>query len=184
MFCYLIRHGKDDETLRGGWSDTPLTKEGAVQAEVLAARLAGDGEQNIARIYASDLPRARQTAQILSQKTRIPIEYLPGFREVNNGVLAGMKNEDALAQYPGLFWNALEWEEAYPGGESPREFYERISAAWRVFTADVMAQNQNVILVTHGGVINVILHIVKGLDYSNRNKPFPVKHTEVIAIEL
>ena len=27
MTCYLLRHGKDDDTLRGGWSDAPLTAE-------------------------------------------------------------------------------------------------------------------------------------------------------------
>ena len=26
MICYLVRHGKDDDSVRGGWSDYSLTK--------------------------------------------------------------------------------------------------------------------------------------------------------------
>lgn len=32
MICYLVRHGQDDETVRGGWSDHPLTEAGIHQA--------------------------------------------------------------------------------------------------------------------------------------------------------
>ena len=37
MICYLVRHGKDDDTVRGGWSQQPLTDEGKVQAAELIA---------------------------------------------------------------------------------------------------------------------------------------------------
>ena len=66
MICYLVRHGKDDETVRGGWSDSPLTAEGVQQAERLAAELLAAGGLSIGVIYSSDLPRARQTAAILA----------------------------------------------------------------------------------------------------------------------
>ena len=36
MTCYLVRHGKDDDTVRGGWSEQPLSDEGKAQAEALA----------------------------------------------------------------------------------------------------------------------------------------------------
>ena len=34
MTCYLVRHGKDDDTVRGGWSEQPLSDEGKAQAAV------------------------------------------------------------------------------------------------------------------------------------------------------
>ena len=37
MICCLVRHGKDDDTVRGGWSQQPLTDEGKVQAAELIA---------------------------------------------------------------------------------------------------------------------------------------------------
>lgn len=55
------------------------------------------------------------------------------FREINNGSLAGMPKEQARSQYPGIYYSALEWEQAYPDGESPKLFYERVSAAWNNF---------------------------------------------------
>lgn len=30
MICYLVRHGKDDDSVRGGWSKSPLSDEGIV----------------------------------------------------------------------------------------------------------------------------------------------------------
>ena len=90
MFCYIIRHGKDDDTVRGGWSDAPLTACGCTETERLAEQLARI--QNIKKIYSSDLKRAVQTAQIIDKQMNCGIEYISGFREVNNGRLAGMKN--------------------------------------------------------------------------------------------
>ena len=37
MVCYLVRHGKDDDTVRGGWSQQPLTAEGKIQADRMAS---------------------------------------------------------------------------------------------------------------------------------------------------
>ena len=52
MICYLVRHGKDDDTVRGGWSQYPLTEEGIQQAEALAAQIAN--HTNIRIIYSRD----------------------------------------------------------------------------------------------------------------------------------
>ena len=103
MKCYLVRHGKDDDSVRGGCSDAPLTEQGIEQVNALANDLASNLQLNISRIFSSDLFRAKQTAEIISKAINVPVVYLPQFREVNNGVLAGMKNTEALKKYPGLF---------------------------------------------------------------------------------
>lgn len=182
MICYLVRHGKDDDTLRGGWSQRPLTDEGEVQAAELADFVQKSG-LGIQQIYSSDLLRAMQTAQIVADSLRLPIAPKPEFREANNGNLAGMKNELAAEQYPGLYWNTLAWEQQYPGGESPKEFYERIRCAWDVLQKDILERNENVMLVTHGGVMHVILSIVKGEIYSNQASPRKIRNAELIALK-
>ena len=63
MICYIIRHGKDDETIRGGQSQHPLTEEGVQQIMALAEKLVDN--MDVKRIYTSDLCRTMQTAQIL-----------------------------------------------------------------------------------------------------------------------
>ena len=182
MICYLVRHGKDDDTVRGGWSGQPLTDAGKAQADELASFIQRSGLE-IKHIYSSDLLRAMQTAQSVADKLYLPIIPMPELREVNNGDLAGMKNDLASKMYPGLYWNTLDWEQRYPGGESPREFYERISTAWDAFQKLVLEQNENVMLVTHGGVINVILSIVNGEKYSNKTSMRKIRNAELIALE-
>ena len=39
MKVYLVRHGADDDSIRGGWSNHPLTDEGLKQSEELAKKL-------------------------------------------------------------------------------------------------------------------------------------------------
>ena len=182
MICYLVRHGKDDGTVRGGWSQQPLTNEGKAQADELASFVQGS-DLAIKHIYSSDLLRAMQTAQSVADKLHLPIVPMPEFREVNNGDLAGMKNDLASKLYPGLYWNTLGWEQRYPGGESPKEFYERISTAWDAFQKMVLEQNETVLLVTHGGVIHVVLSIVNGEKYSNKSVMRKIRNAELIALE-
>lgn len=185
MKVFLIRHGKDDESVRGGWSGSPLTEDGIVQIKELAGDLARRRESlGITRLFSSDLKRAAQTAEIIAPALQLEIEYLPEFRETNNGLLAGMKNDEALIKYPGLFWSALAWDEHYPEGESPHEFYVRISKAWRDLKSAAKESGGNVILVTHGGVINVIQCIEHGIDYSNKANPFPIGNAEMIGISI
>ena len=180
MIVYLIRHGADDSTKRGGWSDQPLTDEGLEQSEQLAQTLI-ERKCEAAKIVSSDLPRAKQTAEILAKRLHLPVAFSPDFREVNNGALAGMENAVAEKQYPGLYWKSLAWEQRYPGGESPRAFYERIKSAWE----KLIAGNQDsLILVTHGGVINVILHLLNGVPYSNKNTAFTIKAAACMEIQI
>jgi len=133
-FAYKVRrayetdpHGQDDPACRGGWSDHDLTPEGAAQAKALAARLKACGEAySLAAVITSDLPRAVTTGSILADALSLPVVKEPRLREINNGDVAGMANETALKRYPGLFFSTLQMDEAYPKGESPRAFHDRI----------------------------------------------------------
>lgn len=182
MICYLVRHGQDDDTVRGGWSDASLTSDGFAQAKCLADQIQRE-HVPIDRIYSSDLKRARQTAEVLAEQLDIPICFRPEFRETNNGDLAGMKHELANERYPGLYWNTLGWNERYPNGESPSEFCSRIQNAWEQFKAE-NKNEEYVLLVTHSGVINVILCTEQGIPYSNQKKPIPVPHATLIPLTI
>jgi len=180
MKVYLVRHGADDDSIRGGWSNHPLTDEGLKQSEELAEKLK-ENNCDAEIIYSSDLFRARQTAEILAQSLNLAVEYNAEFREVNNGDLAGMNNDLANELYPNLYWRKLEWEQHYPNGESPKEFYERVKAAWGNL---INANYKSIILITHGGVINVILHLVNGVEYSNKNDTYRIDTADYIEIEV
>ena len=58
MKVLFVRHGKDDDRYRGGWSNLDLIPEGVEQAKKLASYLkANNHDYNITQIISSDLPR-------------------------------------------------------------------------------------------------------------------------------
>lgn len=180
MKCYLIRHGQDDDSVRGGWSDCSLTDKGVEQSTELANRLYDNLEYyNIGKVLSSDIVRAEQTAAIIAEKLNISLELVPQFREVNNGDLAGMDNFAAQKNYPDLYWKKLDWEEHYPNGESPKEFYERVGTAWKKLINSLEGYDKNVLLITHAGVINIIKCIVNGTEYSNKEKYQSIPSAEI-----
>lgn len=171
MKIYIVRHGQDDDTVRGGWSDSSLTALGIVQANTLAENLKlNQSQYNIKKIISSDLKRALQTAEIIADTLDLEIETDSNLREVNNGDLAGMKNEIADKLYPNLFWRSLDWNQRYPNGESPCEFYNRIYKYYCNFIEEHKNYDKNILIITHGGVINIIRSIVNNEEYSNKNK--------------
>ena len=185
MTVFLARHGNELGGFRGGWSAHGLDELGAQQAEALAAYLLeNQSDYNIQMIYSSDLPRAMQTANAVGNKLGLPVVERSGFREVNNGALAGMANDEADRLYPNLYWKRLGWEEKYPKGESPKDFYGRIAEEWKGFLQEMKNGDKNVLLITHGGVLQVILSILKGERYTNRKSFGSVSCCDLIKIEM
>lgn len=173
MNIYLVRHAKDDERYRGGWSQLDLISEGKEQAKKLAEFLYfKQKEFKITKIISSDLPRALSTANEVVKKIDVRVEFDKELREMNNGDLAGMLNKEALVKYPGLFFNTLRMDEKYPNGESPDDFYKRVKRWFDDVICKYKHSNENILIVTHGGVINIICHIVKDIEWTNKNKLF------------
>ena len=94
---------------------------------------------------------------------------------------SGMLNSVALEKYPELFFNTLRMDECYPNGESPIDFFNRIKITFDKLLKDEL--NNNVAIVTHSGVINIIYHIVKNIEWSNKNKTFPIKNVSLHTLE-
>ena len=89
---FLMRHGEDDDSRLGGWSDASLCQNGIEQVKKSCERLK-DSKYNIEYIFSSDLQRAKETADIVSEYLAIPVTHLKEFRETNNGDLAGIPKE-------------------------------------------------------------------------------------------
>jgi probable phosphoglycerate mutase len=122
------------------------------------------------------------TASEITRDLKIPLESSNNWRETNNGLIAGMPNEIVNERYPGLSFSGLRMDERYPGGESPLEFYTRIKETLTLLFEEQASKNhaENVLIVTHRGVINVIYHLVRGLEWTNHsNRNFPVSYTSI-----
>jgi probable phosphoglycerate mutase len=148
----LVRHGQSEhlvDDMTGGWTDTPLTERGRRQVALLAGRLKEVLSGRPARMVASDLLRAAQTAEMLGKGLGLPFTLNSGLREINNGVAAGMRREEAHRLRNPLTGPLLDWR-AYPGGETWREFYTRVATCMDELTRE---QEGPLLLVSHGGTI-------------------------------
>ena len=136
--------------MTGGWTDTPLTDLGRRQAGALAARLARELAATPCRVYASDLQRAAQTAEIIGRALGLPTKLSPELREFNNGIAAGMKREEARKIEIGRGIPNID-RQPYPQAETWRRFYGRIAGFMDRLAAE--DQDGETVLVTHGGVV-------------------------------
>ena len=185
MKVIFVRHGKDDDKYRDGWSKIDLIPEGIEQAKQLANHMKENSQEyHIQRIIASDLPRTISTARFISAELGLPIQQEYRLREMNNGDLAGMLNEEALKQYPGLFFSSLKMDEAYPNGESPSDFFARIRSWFDEFVEKSKNTNDNILIVTHGGVINIIYHLVNGIEWNNQSHIYKVANCSVHVLDM
>ena len=180
MNLLFVRHGKDSAQHRGGWSQLDLLPEGKREAETLANYLAQHKENyHFTKVITSDLKRAETTAEILARKLQLPVEKESTLRETNNGDLAGMLNSEADQKFPRLYFRSLAMDEHYPNGESPREFYQRIKTWFQRFLQENNNSDETQIVVTHGGVINIIYHLVNQIEWTNKSNLFHVKHCSI-----
>jgi broad specificity phosphatase PhoE len=148
----LIRHGQSEHHingLTGGWTDTPLTERGRQQVALLAGRLKQVMAGIPARLVSSDLVRSVQTAEIVGQALGLPVARHPGLREINNGIAAGMRREEAHPLRTPPTEPLLDWR-PFPGGETWREFYTRVAACMEELTRE---QEELLVVVSHGGTI-------------------------------
>jgi probable phosphoglycerate mutase len=162
----LLRHGETDwnrELRFQGHVDVSLNAIGLEQARRLAQRLAGETAHHI---YVSDLMRARQTADPVSHQLGLPAVSDAALREQSFGRVDGMRVDDIKAQYPQAWEGWLQFHADYsmPEGETTRQFHARVmDAVQRIVAAH---RGQTLVVVTHGGVLDMIYRTARALGLS------------------
>jgi probable phosphoglycerate mutase len=122
-----------------------------------------DGKK-ISAIYASDLSRARETAQAAGDRLGLPVHTDPGLREVDYGECEGVPCPELPVRYLELF---SAWQEdpagvKVPGGESFKELAVRVFPAFcRIAEKH---PDENVFVVGHKSTNRVILCCLLGMD--------------------
>lgn len=176
---YLVRHGETQSNLDRvfqGHMDTLLTSNGEYQAQCVGKWLDG---VSFDAIYSSDLARAANTARaIVASRPGADLILDRDLREMNYGVLQGVPITDfasVLAPH-GL---AEEWGRnafsargiAPPGGESLRQLRNRIVRfVARLDATHPADANQRVLVVTHGGVLRVMMTVLLGIPTRTRHQ--------------
>lgn len=163
MELVLIRHGRsvadDEDVIEGGGYDAPLSDEGRRQAQLLAARLLGEGYR-FDVLYASPLKRAREVADTVGQALGITPVFDDRLREMHTGRIAGLKHEAAELIHPAPPGGHRVYT-PIPGGESAVDHYARTLA----FYCELLDRHSSdsVCIVSHGGTLAHILRIVYGV---------------------
>jgi probable phosphoglycerate mutase len=160
---YLARHGETEWNRVGRWqghSDVELNPHGRAQARALAEALAGRG---IEHVCASDLSRAKETAEIVARELRLgEVSVEPGLRERCFGVFEGLTREECSRRFPDDWAAYCSEARAMPRGAEDLE-----AVATRVRQAVVRVSERcdasgAVLIVSHGAAIRLFLNAVTG----------------------
>lgn len=149
MSILLVRHGETALNAARVLQppDTPLSDRGQAQARAVADWIAA---RPIAGLLSSDLPRALMTAQAIAAATGLPIRTSPLLHERNFGDLRGRA-------YDSLDHDPVHSPDAPPNGESMAQFSARVARAFDEMVTLRAALAGDLVVVSHGLVIRVLL---------------------------
>lgn len=176
MKVYIIRHGQttcNAVDKHQGWGPISLSEKGFAQA--IAAREYID-RIHFDKIYASDLLRARQTAEIL-----FPNDYKSGnigfdadIREIDTGAFYGKTFNDLYKIFGDEYASHRRDMDYAPfGAEGSFHFRERVEHFMKKL--ELESENSKIAVVAHGGVIGTFANIVCGVPKQVPIGRFPLR---------
>lgn len=166
---YLVRHGRTEWNAQGkvqGRIDIPLDETGREEARALAELLS---YLPFVAVYASDLLRAKQTADIVANSYQCQVYTDPLLREVSYGQIEGMLWEDFRVAYQEqrMQYALLSKEKRFAhryteSSESYQEVIDRVIPC--LHTIASQHRGKHIMVVCHGGVLKALAAHLGGLD--------------------
>lgn len=149
----LLRHGQTSwnaERRIQGQLDSHLDETGVLQAKQVAPAIAALAPT---LLHASDLSRARRTAEIVGEACGLAPVLDERLREQRLGERQGTTHEEYAAAHPDEFarFKAGAWD-GIPGAETAAEVAERYVAALHALV-DGLDAGQTGVAVSHGAAI-------------------------------
>ena len=174
MNLYVIRHGKTDWNLQSrmqGQSNIQLNQIGINQANEIRELIE---EKDIDIIISSPLDRTKQTAQIINKNMNKKIEYNEKIMERNFGILEGkivteIENLDDYFEY--------HTNQEIEKGEKIQDFVSRVFEGMKQI--EEKHKNENILLVTHGGVARAIDYYFNGIPKEKDVGKFMLNNCEI-----
>jgi len=179
----LVRHGEADSNvsgvLGGAVGCTGLSPLGVRQAEALAERLRRTGELGpVAALYASTLPRAIETAELLAPVLGgLEVRVVHDLREWDPGEADGLTWEEFERDHPlpNGQWDA--YANRAPGDESWAEFGLRAGRALHHLAE--AHPDETVVVACHGGVIEQSVVTFLGLGFLGELATFHIANASI-----
>ncbi len=166
---YVMRHGEAAQNLTDIIScrvdeKNDLTEKGKAEVSVSAKELAADTAQNggkIDLIYSSDLPRAKQTAEIVAKEFGLSADKIVFTSELGE-LNAGVYNGKTWTEYRNSFAGVKErFDRAPENGESLLDMNHR--AAKTLYDLEKKHVGKKILLITHGDTVFFLEKASKGL---------------------
>lgn len=156
---WLIRHAESEWNALGRWqgqADPALSARGREQARALAETLGGAGFETL---VASDLRRARETAEEIARAAGLALQCDARLRERHLGAWAGLTSAEIAARWPHDYERvqARDRDVRPGGGESIRD----VEARARGFFLELAERSEaaRIAVVAHGGVIRALCDV-------------------------
>ena len=157
----LTRHGETSWNALGklqGATDIPLNETGRDQARALAVVFEDAG---ISAVWASDLLRARETAEVIASALQLaPPVIDPELRERQFGVFEGLTRHECAAQHPEAWQAWIAQTGTPPGGELREAAAARLGAALGRIAAS--PGTGDALVISHGGIMRLWLMSIHG----------------------
>lgn len=171
MKLIFARHGESEANLLHIFSNRdlphPLTTLGSEQAHRLTDRLRSEP---ISRLFTSPVPRARQTAEILSTSLGVSPTVTAALREYDVGVFEGTSDPEGWKVYGEILTDWVDrqlWDRGFDVGESFNDMRRRFLHFMRVLVTQYQAARDTILLVTHGRLLRCMLPLVlTNIDFS------------------
>ncbi len=145
----IFRHGQSTWNAERRWqgqADPPLSEQGVSEANAAGELLRAEGIVSHS-VLASDLERARHTAEIIASYLGAEVQIDARLRERHAGAWQGLTHDEIRAEYPG--W--LEEQRRPDGFESDSSIMGRVGPALN----DAITTSTSLI-ISHGGVMRLI----------------------------
>jgi alpha-ribazole phosphatase/probable phosphoglycerate mutase len=181
---YLIRHGETEgaESRRyKGHIDVPLSENGIQQIKRVADFIVGAGpcacpgqpqgvvptDKMLTAVYCSDLSRAIKSAEIIAGPHGLKPIVVEDLKERSFGEWEGMTFDEIKEKWPDAFnaWAANPLKFSPMGGESTIEVRDRVRKTFGEIVE--RHKEQDIAVVSHGGVIRVLLCELLGMPLEN-----------------
>jgi probable phosphoglycerate mutase len=179
MDILFVRHGQPQWAIDGlSQLDPHLTDLGRRQAELAATRIATDPKGTAAELIVSPATRSQQTATPVSRETGLEMDTIDDLLEIQMPDWEGVTEEAVIDVFRTTRHRTPdEWWDGLPGGESFRDFHDRVTTALdKLLAARGMTRSEDdprlwdvehdpgrIVIVAHGGTNSVCLTHLMGV---------------------
>ena len=130
----------------------------------------------IDKIISSDLLRARETAEIVNEEINKRVSFDTRIKEVGFGLLEGIKIENITPK----LWDAYNLNPEVIEAESKEHVFERV----KEFFDELQFSKDNILIVTHGGILRMIMYYSKNKEKFYKDKYLEFKNVKIKNVDI